>query len=234
MRDLSFATQALHAGYSAIEGGSIFPLIDMGVAFPFPSGETARRICTGEEPGYVYTRTANRTNTVLEKRLAALEGGEACLATSSGLGAIFDTVVQCMDGEPGGEIVAANRLYGNTQNLFRVTLPVLGITVRWVERPQDLEAWEALITPKTKLLIAESPSNPDVFVADVENLARSHATAHKQCAAVAEFLNEHPQVESVNYPGLPSHPQYDVAMRHFDNGVTSLLAFVVKGGMPGA
>ena len=77
MKDVSLATKALHAGYSPLEGGSIFPPIDMGVAFPFPDGETARRICAGEETGYTYTRTANRTNTVLEQRLAALEGGES-------------------------------------------------------------------------------------------------------------------------------------------------------------
>lgn len=323
MNDLGFATKALHAGYSPIEVGSIFPPIDMAVAFPFPSGEAAYRICTGEEAGYVYARTANRTNTVFEKRLAALEGGEACLATSSGLGAIFNVVLQCLDGEPGGEIVSSTRMYGNTQNMFRVTLPLLGITVKWVERPENLDGWEALITPKTKLLIAESPSNPDVFVADVENLAKLakardvplavdstlsspaifrplewgadlviHSTTKylsghsaalggavigksdfieplrdghhhyigptmsafnawltligmetlhvrmprfiSNAQRVADFLSEHPKVESINYPGLPNHSQHEMAMRHFGNGGTSLLAFVVKGGMEGA
>jgi O-acetylhomoserine/O-acetylserine sulfhydrylase-like pyridoxal-dependent enzyme len=323
LKGFSFATKALHAGYSPLEGGSIFPPIDMGVAFPFPSGQMAHQICRGEEPGYVYARTANRTNAVLEKRLAALEGGEACLVTASGLGAIFDMVAQCMGGEPGGEIVAANRMYGNTQNLFRKTFSIFGVTTRWVEHPESLDAWAALITPKTKLLIAESPSNPDVFIADVENLAKL-AQAHNLPLAVdstlaspalfrplewgadlvihsttkylaghsaalggavigksdfieplrdghhhyvgptmnafvawltligietlhvrmprvvdtaqlvAEFLIEHPKVESVNYPGLPNHPQYDVARRHFDQGVTSLMAFEVQGSRAGA
>ncbi len=323
MEPLSFATKALHTGYSPLEGGNIFPPIDMGVAFPFPSGETASRICAGEEPGYTYARTANRTNTILEQRLAALEGGEACLVTSSGLGAIFDMVAQSMGGEAGGEIVAANRMYGNTQNLFRVTFSPFGLTTKWVENPEDLEAWEALITPQTKLLVVETPSNPDVFVADVEILAKLakaynvplavdstlaspalfrplewgadlvvHSTTKylaghsaalggavigksdfieplraghhhyvgptmnaftawltligietlyvrmprvvSTAQRVAEFLNEHPKVESVNYPGLPTHPQYDVAMRHFADGVTSLMAFEVIGGLDGA
>lgn len=318
--DLNFATKALHAGYSAIEWGSIFPPIDMGVAFPFESGETAQRICTGQEPGYVYARTANHTNTVLERRLAALEGGESCLATSSGLGAVFNTVVQSMGGRPGGEIITSNRLYGNTQNMFRVTFEVLGITVRWVEHPEDIEAWESLITPNTRLLFAESPTNPDLFVADVDalgQLAKAHGillavdstlasplifrpfewgadvvihsttkyisghsaalggavigkrdfieplrdghhhyvgptmsaftawltligleTLHvrmplflSNAQRVAEFLEKHPKVERVNYPGLPNHPQHGLAMRHFGCGGTSLMSFVVKGGM---
>jgi O-acetylhomoserine/O-acetylserine sulfhydrylase-like pyridoxal-dependent enzyme len=322
MTELHFDTKSLHAGYDYAEGGSIFPPIDMGVAFPFPSGEHAQRVCAGEEPGYVYARTRNRTNTIFEKRLAAMESGQACLGTASGLAAIFIAVLGLLE-EPNANFVTSSRLYGNTQNQFRKTLPLMNITTRWVETPGVLGAWQALIDEETKFIFFESPSNPDVFVADlvglidlakghgikvmvdttlatpavirplemgadvvihsstkylaghsaalggaivgstdfVEGLRSSHhhylgptmnaftawltligmetlgvrmprmiSSAQK----VAEFLASHPKVESVNYPGLPSHPQHELALEQMGSGGTSLLAFEVKGGQQSA
>ena len=117
MSDLHFDTLALHAGYRAAGGGDIFPPIHMGVAFPFESGAQAAAICAHEQPGYTYARTINPTNAVLEQRLAALEGGESCLATASGLAAIFVAALGLLR-EPGDEFVSSARLYGNTRNQF--------------------------------------------------------------------------------------------------------------------
>jgi O-succinylhomoserine sulfhydrylase len=322
MKDRHFETEALHAGYEYAEGHNIFPPIHMGVAFPFESGAEAARICSGEQAGYVYARTGNPTNTILEQRLAALEGAEDALATSSGLAAVFETVLELMAAEP-GEFVTSSRLYGNTQNQFRVTLPGLGIRARWVERPDDIEAWEDMITSTSRFLFAESPSNPDTFVADIEQLGKL-AKAHRiplvidstlsspamlrplelgasivihsttkylsghsaalggvilgkrdfveslrsghhhyigptmspfnawltligvetlsirmercirSAQRIAEFLDEHPLVEQVNYPGLPSHPQHKIALKQTGGGGTSLLSFTVRGGAEGA
>lgn len=168
---LHFDTLALHAGYDAGKEGDIFPAIHAGVAFPFASGADAARICAREQAGYVYARMANPTNTVFEKRLAALDGGEACLATSSGLAAIFEAVLELMGGQS-GEFVTSSRLYGNTQNQFRITLAGLGVTARWVDNPDDIEEWEALVNDRTRFLFVESPSNPDTFIGDVATLGR--------------------------------------------------------------
>jgi len=322
MGDYHFDTKALHAGYDYTTGGSIFPPIQMGVAFPFPSGEAAQQICAGEAPGYVYTRTANPTNTVFEKRLAALEGGEACLATASGLAAIFTAILGLLQ-EPGDEFVTSNRLYGNTQNQFRISLPLMGFSPRFVAKADDLAAWETLINEKTRFLFVESPSNPDLFVGDILGLAGlaqkhgikllvdstlttpailqplalgAHVVVHSttkylsghsaalggaivgqedfieplraghhhyigatlsafnawltligletlglrmprvvhSAQMVAEYLEAHLRVQRVNYPGLSSHPQHEVAREQMGGGGTSLLSFVVAGGMQGA
>jgi O-acetylhomoserine/O-acetylserine sulfhydrylase-like pyridoxal-dependent enzyme len=106
-----------------------------------------------------------------------LEGGEACLATSSGLAAVFEAILELMGMEPGGEFVTSAHMYGNAQRLVRFTLPVMGMSASFVEPAEDVEAWEAAIGPNTRFLFVESPSNPDVFVADVPRLAKL-ASAH--------------------------------------------------------
>ncbi len=176
MGDLHFDTKALHAGYDYAGDGGLFPPIHMGVAYPFDSGEAAQQICAGERPGYTYARTINPTNAVLEERLAALEGGEACLATASGLAAIFLRILGLLE-EPGDEFVTSNRLYGNTRNQFEISLRLMGFEPHYVDRPEEMGAWAAQITPRTRFLFVETPSNPDLFVADVTGLARL-ARAH--------------------------------------------------------
>jgi O-acetylhomoserine/O-acetylserine sulfhydrylase-like pyridoxal-dependent enzyme len=168
--DLHFDTLALHAGYDYGQNGGIFPPIHMGVAYPFDSGLQARAICAGELPGYTYARTINPTNDVLERRLAALEGAESCLATASGLAAIFLAALGLM-AQPGDAFVTSNRLYGNTRNQFQVTLALMGFEPIYVDHPADPEAWDALISPRTRFLFVETPSNPDLFVADLVSLA---------------------------------------------------------------
>ncbi len=175
MSDVHFDTLALHAGYDAIGEGDIFPPIHMGVAYPFETGAQAAAICAHEQPGYTYARTINPTNAVLEQRLAALEGGESCLATASGLAAVFLAVLGLLR-EPGDEFVSSARLYGNTRNQFTQSLTLMGFVAHLVAHPERLGEWEAAITPRTRFLFVETPSNPDLFVADVEGLAQlAHA-----------------------------------------------------------
>ena len=170
VENLHFDTLALHAGHTYTNDGGIFPPIHMGVAYPFEGGAEAQQICAGELPGYTYARTINPTNAVLEQRLAALEGGEACLATASGLAAIFLAALGLME-EPGDSFVASNRLYGNTRNQFQVSLGLMGFETIYVEQPEDITAWEDVVTVRTRFLFVETPSNPDLFVADLVALA---------------------------------------------------------------
>jgi cystathionine beta-lyase/cystathionine gamma-synthase len=214
-------------------------------------------------------------------------------------------------------------LYGNTRNQFQVSLALMGFEPVYVDRPEDPAAWEAAITPSTRFLFVETPSNPDLFVAHVSSLAELaaerglslvvdstlaspailrplefgadvvvHSTTKylaghsaalggaiigardfieplraghhhyigptmsafnawltllgvetlpvrmprmiRSAQRVAEFLADHPRVRAVNYPGLPSHPQHQVAVEQMGGGGTSLLSFEGAGGMEGA
>jgi len=219
----------------------------------------------------------------------------------------------------GEEIVSSQRVYGGTQQLFAESFPRMGIKTNWVVEPEKIEEWEKAITPKTKLMHVESPSNPNLFVADIPaiaELAKSkgiplmvdnticspalmrpiemgadiiiHSATkyisgngtsisgvicgkkefldhvrrigyrnigpaiapfnawlcllgldslslrlkkHSDNAmAIAKYLEKHPKIESVRYPGLPSHPQHEVAKRTM-SAFSSMMSFNVKGGL---
>lgn len=137
-------------------------------SFVYGSAAEAARKFSGEEPGNIYSRFTNPTVRVFEQRLAALEGGERCVATSSGMAAILSTVLALL--EAGDEIVASRSLFGSTVSLFSKYLGKFGITTRYVELG-NLDEWREAITPDTKLLFAETPSNPLSEVVDIAALA---------------------------------------------------------------
>ncbi|MDQ3411269.1 MAG: PLP-dependent transferase, partial [Chloroflexota bacterium] len=120
------------------------------------------------EFGNIYTRIMNPTTDVLEKRVAALEGGVGALALASGQAA--ETLAILNLAGAGDEIVSTNSLYGGTYNLFAHTLPKLGITVRFVE--SNPEAVKAAITDQTKAVYSETIGNPDLLTLDIEGVAR--------------------------------------------------------------
>ncbi|WP_228984979.1 aminotransferase class I/II-fold pyridoxal phosphate-dependent enzyme, partial [Streptomyces sp. DH12] len=121
------------------------------------------------EPGNIYTRIHNPTQDVFEQRIAALEGGVAAVALSSGQAA--ETLALLTVASAGDHIVSSTSLYGGTYNLFRHTLPKFGIEVSYVDDPDDPEAWRAAIRPGTKALFAESLGNPRGNVLDVRAVA---------------------------------------------------------------
>ncbi len=293
---------------------------------------------TTDDPNKAYTRIDNTNTDHLAWKLAALEGigikDLTCgLCTSSGMSAIMMATMPFL--ESGDNFVSCNRVYGGTQQLFNVTYPKSDWQVKWVEEPWDLKEWEKLIDRKTKLLFAEFPSNPTLFLPDIEKLAKlAHnykiplvidstmasaaitrplefgadivvhsisKIANGSCRviggalislekittkdkvlednyalkvkgghfrnmgpclspfnaqiiwdelatlrlrvkqlsenaqAIAKFLASHPKIESVNYPGLPSHPQHKIAKRLMklpdgNNAYGFLLSFTLKGG----
>lgn len=161
-------TLALRAGHDRTaeqeHAEPIFPTS----SFVYSSAAEAARKFSGEEPGNVYSRFTNPTVRTFERRLAALEGGERCVATSSGMAAILSTALALLSA--GDEIVASRSLFGSTVSLFDKYLGKFGITTRYVEL-SDLASWEAAITPSTKLMFAETPSNPLSEIADIPELA---------------------------------------------------------------
>ncbi|MEQ4538498.1 MAG: O-succinylhomoserine sulfhydrylase [Billgrantia sp.] len=172
-------TLAIRAGHQRTHeqehGEPIFPTS----SFVYGSAAEAARKFGGEEQGNVYSRFTNPSVHTFERRLAALEGGERCVATSSGMAAILSTVLALL--QAGDEIVASRSLFGSTVSLFDKYFGKLGITTRYVEL-SDLAAWEAAITPNTRLLFAETPSNPLSEVVDIAALAE---IAHRHEALLA-------------------------------------------------
>jgi O-acetylhomoserine (thiol)-lyase len=168
------ATLAVHAGQQPdpTTGSRAVPIYQT-TSYVFRDAEHGARLFGLEEAGNIYTRIMNPTTDVLEKRVAALEGGIAGLATASGMAAITLTITTLASA--GEEIVSTTSLYGGTITLFQHTLKRLGITVRFVDA-DDFAAVEAAINPKTRALYAETLGNPKLDVVDLERLAKiAHA-----------------------------------------------------------
>jgi methionine gamma-lyase len=314
---LGFATRAIHLGYDPMQcEGALVPPVYLTSTFAFESTEVGMQRFAGENPGYIYSRVGNPTVALLEGRLASLEGGEAALCTSSGMGAITSAIYSLV--QAGDEIVADQTLYGCTFGFFRHGLAALGITVRHVDMTQP-EAVAAAITPRTKLLYCESPSNPNMRLIDLRAIAdlgeahgvplmvdNTYCTPYLQrplehgatyvvhsatkylgghgdllagavigpaeaiqrmrffgvkemtgatmsafdaflvlrglktlalrmrahCASaqsLAEFLVDQPALARVDYPGLPSFPQYELAQRQMALP-GGMIALELKGG----
>jgi cystathionine beta-lyase/cystathionine gamma-synthase len=312
-----FDTRSLHAGFRPLEHTERFntfvPPIIPSMTYPYERFDSI--------PYPVYGRTKTPTADVLEQRLAALEGGEACVTAGSGSQALFSLIFTIA--RPGDNIVTTLNIFGEGYKQASVIFPErCGVEFRFVADPADPAAWEAAIDQRTRLVWVETPSNPCLFVTDiaaVADVAHRHgipllvdnttATAALQqplslgadivllsitkflagnatvlggaivgpealtedirwnttefvgaimqpfdswltlqyidtlslrmerhsanALAVAGYLAGHPKVLRVNYPGLPDHPQYDLACRQM-SAPGGLLSFVVPGGIPGA
>lgn len=167
-------TLALHAGQKPdpTTKARAVPIYQT-TSYVFDDSDHAARLFGLEEFGNIYTRLMNPTTDVLEKRIAALEGGVGALAVASGQSAI--TLALLTLAHAGHEIVASTSLYGGTYNLFRYTLPQFGITVKFVD-PSDPENFRAAITDKTRAVFAETLGNPKLDTLDIAAVA---AIAHE-------------------------------------------------------
>ena len=316
MKKQGFNTKAIHAGQAKFSPDSMSVPIYQSVAYPYADAEEAAAIFTGEKPGFTYGRWDNPTVAVFENRMAALENTESAIAAASGMAAIFLLTHHLLN--PGDAVVSSNRVYGGTFGLFETGLKKMGSQVHWVTAPEDISAWAAAITPRTKFLFVETPSNPALFVADIPALAALarerhlplvvdntiatpalqspidlgasvvvHSTTKYICGngsslggiicgskemvegirknairylgpamspfnawlsllgletlglrmerhcvnalAVARFLEKHPRVETVNYPGLDSNPYRKLLEKNKMKGFSSLMSFMIKG-----
>ncbi len=318
-QSLGFETLAVRAGqHRTAESEHAEPIFPTS-SYVFESAAAAAARFSGEQPGNIYSRFTNPTVRTFEERLAALEGGECCVATASGMSAIYACCAGLL--KAGDHIVSSRSIFGSTTLLFTNYLMKFGIETTFVAL-HDLQAWEAAIRPDTRLLFLETPSNPLTEVADIEALAKlAHArncvlvvdncfctpalqqplrlgadivihSATKyldgqgrciggavvgsaalvgqdvygflrtcgptmsafnawvflkgletlsirmqaHCAAaqkIALWLQQQPAVSRVFYPGLPSHPQHDLAARQ-QRGFGGIVAFEVAGGRDAA
>ena len=312
-------TNAVRAGQVRSAEGEHSELIFATSSYVFKNAAEAAARFSGDEPGNIYSRFTNPTVRTFEERLAALEGAERCVATSSGMSAILSTFMGLL--EAGDHIVASRSIFGTTVGLLDNVLSKFGLTTTFVGLA-DYKAWESAIRPETKMLFLETPSNPLTEIADISRLAEiAHAkacllvvdnclctpvlqkpfslgadivihsatkyldgqgrciggavlgsdellaedvvgflrtagptlspfnawvflkgleTLHLRMKAhcdnalqVAEWLEQQINVKRVYYPGLKSHPQYELAKTQ-QSGFGGVLSFEVKEGQKGA
>ena len=173
-RKLSIETLAVHAGQE-IDPTTMARAVPIyqTTSYGFRDTDHAANLFGLKETGNIYTRIMNPTTDVFEKRIAALEGGVGALAVSSGQAAITYSILNIAGS--GDEIVSASSLYGGTYNLFAITLPKLGIKVKFVD-PSNSENFRAAITDRTKAVFAETIGNPRGDIIDLEAVA---AIAHE-------------------------------------------------------
>jgi len=306
-------TLAVRAGQERSQFNEHAEALYLTSSFVFDSAAQGAARFAGEEEGNVYSRFTNPTVATFQTRLAALEGAEACVATSSGMSAILSLVMGlCSSGD---HIVASTGLFGATQQLLGNIMARFGVRTTFVGQT-DVAAWEAAIQPETRLFFLETPSNPLTEIADIAALvevahARGILVAVDNCFCtpilqrpldlgadlvvhsatkyldgqgrvlggavagpkklteevlkflrtagptlsafnawvllkgletlkirmqaqsdnaleLARWLEAHPKVARVYYPGLPSHPQYALAQRQ-QKGGGAIVAFEVKG-----
>ncbi|SFP81246.1 O-succinylhomoserine sulfhydrylase [Nitrosomonas cryotolerans] len=313
-------TLALHTGIHRSQFNEHSEAMYLTSSFVFESAAQAAARFSGAEPGNIYSRFSNPTVSAFEERLAALEGAEACVATSTGMSAILACVMGLLSA--GDHIVASRSLFGATVNLFDHILRRFKIETTFVSAT-DTAAWSAAVKPSTKLFFLETPSNPLTEISNITALSeiakkagvwlavdncfcspmlqkplslgadlvihsatkyldgqgrvlggavlgkrdllmdggifgflrtagptlsafnawvilkgietlKIRMDAHAAHAMeVANWLEKHPNVSRVYYPGLPSHPQYDLAKYQQKSG-GGIVSFEVKGGREAA
>lgn len=311
------ATRAIHHGYVPADNMlALTPPVHMSSTFVFPDTATGSALFAGETEGHVYSRISNPTVSLLECRMANLEGAEAGLATASGMGAISATLWTLV--KPGDEIITDKTLYGCTFAFMRDGLSRFGVRITHVDlcEPENLKS---AISDQTRIVYFETPANPNMRLVDIAAIAaiardagaltivdNTYATplltrpielgadfvlhsatkylgGHGDLVAgivcgraepihdirmigvkdmtgavmapltamlvmrglktlqlrvarhsesglkIAEWLDSHPAIAAVHYPGLPSHPQHGLARRQM-SGFGGMIAFELNGG----
>ena len=317
MKKCGLGTTAIHAGTLKNLYGTLAMPIYQTSTFIFDSAEQGGRRFALEEAGYIYTRLGNPTTTVLENKIAALEEGEAGIATSSGMGAISSTLWTVL--KAGDHVVTDKTLYGCTFALMNHGLTKFGIEVTFVDT-SNLDEVKNAMKENTRVVYLETPANPNLKIVDLEALSKlahknpntlvivdnTFATPYmqkplklgadivvhsvtkyinghgdviaglvvtnkeladqirfvglkdmtgavlgpqdayyiirgmktfeirmerhcKNAKKVVEFLNKHPKIEKVYYPGLETHPGYEIAKKQMKD-FGAMISFELKGG----
>jgi cystathionine beta-lyase/cystathionine gamma-synthase len=312
-------TRAIHAGEPKRHGvnAPVTSPVVRSSTFSLNSTEELKRWAEGTSKAFMYTRDGNPTLATAERKIAALEGAEAAVVTSAGMAAISSTLLSVL--QKGDELIATSQVYGGAYRLMRDIFPRFGISVRHVE--SSLEGIDKLVSPRSKCLYVETPTNPTLYLVDLRKagaFAKKHGLVsivdntfatpilqnpieygfdmvvhsvtkglaghsdllggvaagsaehisrvrhmvkylggvmdpevafllmrgiktlgvrlERQCESamrVAKFLEKHPKVACVHYPGLKSHCDHELAKRQM-RGFGSMLAFDLKGGLPAA
>lgn len=174
--DLQQDTLAIRGGYQRTHENEHAEAMFLTSSYVFESAAMAAKYFSNEEQGNVYSRYTNPTVRSFEKRLAAMEGGEQCVATASGMAATLSVIIALL--QSGDHVVCSQDVFGSTRVMMDKYIAKFGVSVTYVPLV-DIDAWQAAIRPETKMLFCETPSNPLSEIADLEALAAvaKHAQA---------------------------------------------------------
>ncbi|MGE5027420.1 MAG: O-succinylhomoserine sulfhydrylase, partial [Betaproteobacteria bacterium] len=167
--DYELETLAVRAGIERSQFNEHSEALYLTSSFVFGSAAEAAARFSGQTPGNIYARFTNPTVTAFQERLSVLEGAESCVATASGMSAILATVMGLLSA--GDHIVASRSLFGATVQMFGNIMKRFGVDTTFVSQT-DVEAWRAAVQPNTKLLFAETPSNPLTEICDIAALSQ--------------------------------------------------------------
>jgi O-succinylhomoserine sulfhydrylase len=167
-RKLRTATNLVHAGTLRSGFGETSEALFLTQGFVYPSAEAAEARFKGEEPGFIYSRYANPTTDMFEKRMCALEGAEDARATASGMAAVAAAII-CQV-KAGDHVLAARAMFGSCRYIIETLLPRYGVDFTLIDGSK-IENWESAIRPNTKVLFLESPTNPTLEVIDIAAVA---------------------------------------------------------------
>ncbi len=168
MKTKKFKTKAIREGYQTTEQQEHSAAIFLTSSFTFDSAEQAAKRFANEEQGNIYTRFTNPNVRAFEDKLAALEGAESCIATASGMSAIFATIMGLL--KTGDHIVASRGMFGTTTVLLNTIVSKFNIEVTFVDLP-DIDAWRGSVQSNTKMFLLETPSNPLGEIVEIDTLA---------------------------------------------------------------
>lgn len=168
MADFNFDTLAIRTGHEQSSFQEHSEAIFTTSSFTFKSAEEAAARFSGEEKAHFYTRVSNPTVSCFQDRMAALEGGECCVATATGMAAILAVMLGTL--KAGDHVVSSQSIFGTSTLLFTNYLKKFGVDFDFVAL-SDLDAWKAALKPNTRLLFAETPSNPLTELVDIKALS---------------------------------------------------------------
>ncbi len=183
IKNKAFSTRAIHGGHQKNEFGALGTPIYQSSTFIFDSAEQGGRRFALEEGGYIYSRLGNPSNTQIEEKLALLEGGEAAMSTGSGIGAITSVIWTAVSA--GDHVVAAKTLYGCTFAFLEHGLTRFGVEVDFVDT-RDPENVRKAMKPNTKVVYLETPANPNMYLTDIETIAKIAHETVEGCKVVVD------------------------------------------------
>src|SRR5262245_61369718 len=169
MSDQHLATLAIRAGQLRTHEGEHAEPIFTTSSYVFRNAAEAAARFAETEKGNIYSRFTNPTVRCFEERLAAMEGGEACVATSSGMSAVLSLGMALL--KAGDHVVCSDSVFGSIMTLFNRYFAKFGVEISYVP-PQQPDAWRAAIRPNTRLFFLETPSNPLSAIGDIQGIAR--------------------------------------------------------------
>jgi len=164
-----FATKAIHGGSKVDQYGALATPIHQTATFVFDSADQGGNRFAGKEDGYIYSRLGNPTNTVLEEKLAILEGGEACMSMSSGIGAITSAMWTLL--KAGDHVVASKTIYGCTHAFLSHGIARFGVEVTFVDVTNSENVRNAM-KENTRVVFLETPANPTLLITDIEKISK--------------------------------------------------------------